>query len=233
MDSRLDLTNKWANICNACGKRYKRKWAWRRARGATIFAHSDNTAFGVAARSLVIENWATIRNSAGNEFSDEEGIGSQISATDIPDYKFCVRGGVSWDTSGLSGSPTSGSVWGKFLTSSNDFSGVYKIGLYGMDFADPTNMTQVDYVNTGTTAYSDTLIDVTDSYSEGTWYELFPLNAAGIAAIDASGYSEFSLRLDRDAEDNELADANKNVWFALSKIALVLDGSPDDTSDLE
>lgn len=63
--SNLDMSNRWANICSSCGKKYKRKYAWKRTQeGIALYPSSEYYGFYTLNAGLPADcdTWANHRD---------------------------------------------------------------------------------------------------------------------------------------------------------------------------
>ena len=142
-------------------------------------------------------SWADMIAGSVSGLSNDDTSASQYLCSagrggDIPNDYGLLRGFLPFDTSEISGTVTAATL-SVYVTARGAWAQSFNV--YGSTQASNTELADADYTRIGSTAFSDAISigDLTlNAYSD------FALNASGIAAITAGGWSKFSLRISAD-----------------------------------
>lgn len=149
---------------------------------------------GYVGRQGVDETFSTIRTSTGNTLSTTASSSNTVffnCSTTTNQFNFWRRGFFTFDTSALGSGATINSatlsIYG--MSKADDASFAPNSNVYGFTPAAANDLSNGDYLNYQTTAFS-TAISYASFSTSG--YNDFALNASGIANISKTGVSAFS-----------------------------------------
>ena len=151
-------------------------------------------------------DWSTIRNQAtGNDA--RVNVSPDISArtrcdTNTDKWDAFYRNILTFDTSALtSGASISSATFSLWPTTINDgLSPAGSVALVSSNPASDNNIVSGDYDSFGTTSFATAL--ALAAMSTGA-YEVWTLNASGLAAISKTGITKFGTRTEADRSDTE------------------------------
>lgn len=143
------------------------------------------------------QTWATILNGAGTFAFPSEAANAVIhyACGNAGLYSQITRSMILFDTSSLGGDTIDSATKSTYGNSKNNDTGESPdSNVYAADPASNTDLIASDAAkgNFGTTAFSDTTLTYAN-FTLGA-YNDYVFNASGLAAIDGSGISKFSLR---------------------------------------
>lgn len=177
------------------------------------------------------DTWANLLAAAGNLSDPEYFLWYFEAFMDADTWMGILRRIILVDTSGIPDGATINSVTLRIY--GNGYEGGYKLNpagwanlkanVFNVSVASPPSIAATDFANVGDTPYSDSPIDY-DDYVEDDWNE-FSFNAAGIAAINDSGYTQLALRevtYDLGATSPSWS-AGMPAWFHGADTELVID----------
>jgi hypothetical protein len=142
--------------------------------------------------------WSDVRNGVGTQAVANEAITELTYISGTAKWYRIKRCFLGFDTRALTGVVVSAKIRLHSILEQHRVTA--SLNIYGASRTDKSTVVGSDYANTGTTAFCETPIAIS-SIQTNTWYE-FELNAAGIAAINVGGLTEFSLKYTGDAEDS-------------------------------
>jgi len=159
--------------------------------------HTEVTSVDGYANESTQANWATIIAAAGDNANDSAVSGMVVhigSADTGGNWSFLSRGIYLFDTSSLPDdvdiTNATFSVYGSLKYDNLNITP--NVNVYASNPNSSTALVAADYANVSSTPFCDTPITYAGWDTAG--YNDFALNAAGLAAIDVAGVSEFSLR---------------------------------------
>ena len=161
-------------------------------------AHAESTSVdGVVGRGIGAgESWTTQRTGAGTLHNDSETnsiVGIWSSNNVSAPWIQVQRGIILFDTSAIPDTAViSAATLGVYITGKDDSLSITpSFNIYGSTPAANNDLVNADYTQTGTTAYSTAIPYASIVTSD---WNVFTLNAAGLAALDITGISKFSLK---------------------------------------
>ena len=171
-------------------------------------AHPESTSVdGWAARAAAIESWTAVRTGAGSTHQDLSTTARTELTSDGPtvgDWIALRRGIALFDTSSLPDADVIlSATFGIVNTLIQDpFAGGDSLSLVESTPASNIDLANSDYGNVGTTKQAPDLV-LAEMVGDGLTYNVFKLNATGLASIDAAGITKFGLAITADVDDNE------------------------------
>lgn len=166
------------------------KYAW--------LSNPFNTGAGDGHLRAENSTWSTVRNATtANDSTDYTGTVLRLDALDNGSTNFIGRGRLPFNTSALDDSVSINSA-SVYLRCTNVISSPYNgANVYLVNVSSPlasfTTLTADDYDNFGTTVQSDSQFDCTT-----TGDKTVSLNAAGIASISKTSFTDWGLRINSD-----------------------------------
>ncbi len=167
-------------------------------------------------------SFATLRSAAGNSGArlntSQWGCNLETAANTTQDnFLVLARGLFSFDTREI---PANAVITAATLTfnrsGGNNLLGDFEICLVGASPADPTyhnvTTTDNDFPNVGSTELASRVLYTNWGYLQD---HVFTLNAAGLAAINAGGYTSFALRLGWDVDGSFTGTWGAEKWSEL------------------
>lgn len=160
------------------------------------------------AQELTDAIWATIRDDVGDGASStatEVVVSVATHASTSPQYTDFQRGIFLFDTASLGEGAGIESATFQFIGDGNkldDFAESGSISLVLSAPASPTDVVAGDFDSLGTVkqATDVTIDNVTD---DGSTYDSFTLNVAGLLSINKNGITKFGVRVTFDNDDDE------------------------------
>lgn len=186
----------------------------------TIFnpdAHPEtDTVDGYVRRDFPNQTWVQIRDGAGTgSFPSLNQIVCKLRSHDDADnrYEFLSRAILLFNNPSIS-TAVSVTIEVYVPSKSTEFTATTPFDLVIVDSTPINNddLESADYGNVGTTIYSDYV--AFNSFNAGEWIT-FTLNAAGLAAVNATGIIKFGIRIRCDVTNTE-PDAEQNKFSGVN-----------------
>ncbi len=157
---------------------------------STIYPTDD----GMAYYNGNTSNWSTMVAGAGDTLADTGTLDGRLYYFyRSGNWRHLGRGLLIFDTSGIGSDTIDSATLDVYVFQKTDpNSDTPNTDLYGLTPATAGSLAATDFANCGSTSYTGSAL----SYSgiTASAYNTFTLNATGEAAIDGSGYSNFSFR---------------------------------------
>ena len=192
------------------------------ADGATVWCDQTSTFYPDAdAESTSVDGFVAYSQATNKTYANVQGVAGNVavsnatpatimrlrSGTAANTYRDLYRGIFLFDTSALGGASISSATLGLYGNASQAGGSSWTCELVGSTPASNTDLATSDYGQTGTTKYATGI-------GSGSWvnaaYNIWTLNASGLAAINGSGVSKFGTRSAGDiAASAEFTTANR------------------------
>jgi len=184
-----------------------------RADDSTFYSDSGSDAYTLDNNGAGAgDTWPVIIAQPGDTITDGESDSVSVyvrADSGAGDWRFTARGHYAFNTAPLpDGATVTGATFSLYgYNKANTFTlHTFEANIYEGDPADPTSMTADDHDAVSDTALSDS------GFTFAGWnvagYNTWTLNAAGLAAINKTGYTTISTRVEADA------DAEVPAWEA-------------------
>lgn len=158
--------------------------------------------------------WDTIRTAAGDDHGDFDNyiyVGYGTTYT-VNQYGDLYRGHILFNTADIPDGETitSATLGIRGFSKVGTLTGDFTVNIYESTCNSNTALVDSDYAEVGDTPFSD---GVTYADWDTTGYNVFTLNEAGLAFINKTGVTKFSVRIENDATGTEpLWDSYKLDW---------------------
>jgi hypothetical protein len=199
---------------------------------STFYSGAGDSVDGEASHNQTT-SWATVRAGAGNSSSYTANVNlvGEVKGTS-PNWEAINRLFALYDTSALPDGDTIDSAVNNYTGSStpdfnNDFA--ESASLTSSNPASNTAIANSDYGTLGTTLFAASILFSNIVHDDAT-VTVFTLNAAGLAAIDATGTTKFGIRTLSDLSDSEPSGATNDmsrVWFHMEEETVPGDRRPN------
>ena len=182
---------------------------------------TDSPCDGYVGRTgLTNATWGDVRDGAGNDSGESDAsIAVLIHAhTSADRYQSIRRGIFLYNTASIGSDDISSATWEFVATlSDNAMGGSHSMTMVASSPAANDDLVNADYAQV---AAVDQATDLTIAglTVDSSTFNVFTLNAAGLASIDKAGISKFGARVVADADDNEAGVS----WSSGGKIGVTI-----------